>query len=73
MKIIIEHDHVKRELSGTGFNICGSREDLMRITETIQSHIIGTSFGYGWIKVRDDGLDEHSAGPNSETRPWAYH
>lgn len=70
MKIVIEHLQVKRELCGNGFNICGSREDLLRIAYQIKEKA-EHGFGYGWVEVRDLKPDEHFSGPDTPPRPWA--
>ena len=69
MNIIIEHYQVKRELTGNGFNICGSREDLMRVAEQIRKQCEHV-FTFGWVEVRDAQHDEHSI-PNTKALPWA--
>jgi len=69
MNIVIEHLQVKRQLNGSGFNICGSREDLLRIAEQIKDEA-EYDFTYGWISVRDKQLDEHST-PNATALPWS--
>lgn len=67
MRIIIEHNGVKRVLEGDGFNICGSAVDLRRIADAIQSDDLAI---YGWVKVRDTKPDPHFAGANVEPLPW---
>lgn len=69
MNVIIEHYQVKREIQGNGFNICGAREDLLRIASQIKEHA-EHDFTYGWVSVRDPQPDEHSI-PNSKPMPWA--
>lgn len=69
MNIVIEHHQVKRELKGSGFNICGSREDLLRIAAQLKEHA-EHDFAYGWVSVRDSQPDEHAT-PNTKPLPWA--
>jgi len=69
MKIVIEHLRVKRELAGSGFNICGSRKDLAAIAEQIQERLRADDWCYGWVSIRDKEPDEHSA-PNTAPVPW---
>jgi hypothetical protein len=69
MKIIIEHNGIKRIIEGTGFNICASPEDLKTIAETITSE---DPKGYGWMKIRDPQPDEHSAPSNTKPIPWTH-
>jgi hypothetical protein len=70
MKIVIEHHRVKRELNGNGFNICGSREDLIAISDQLREKATDT-FAYGWVQIRDPNPDEHFTGPNSQPWPWS--
>jgi hypothetical protein len=70
MKIAIEHHGLKRGIEGTGFNICGSRDDLLLIANQIKERADRESFSYGWIKIRHETTDEHSAGGNSATFNW---
>lgn len=70
MKIVIEHKKMKREINGTGFNICGSAQDLIRIATEIKRQATSDEFSYGWILVRDYQEDEHTAGPNSPPLSW---
>ena len=69
MFITIEHYQVKRELKGNGFNICGSREDLLRVAEEIRK-ACEHDFSFGWVYVRDAQYDEHQL-PNTKALPWA--
>ena len=68
MKIIIEHNGVKRSIEGTGFNICALPEDLRIIAETITREDMS---GYGWVKIRDQKSDEHAAKPNTPPLSWS--
>jgi hypothetical protein len=70
MRIIIEHNGIKREIVGSGFNICGSPEDLDRIADIITRK---NPQGFGWVQIRDPMPDEHSAKPNTPPLPWAQH
>ena len=51
MKFIIEHSKTKRTLS-TPFNICGKREDLLKLASQIIEGC-GSDFFYGWIKIKE--------------------
>lgn len=68
MNIIIEHKGVKREIRGTGFNICGSREDLKRIAAEIT---VSELSHYGWVQVRDAVPDDPFSRPDMKPLPWA--
>lgn len=68
MKIIIEHKGVKREISGSGFNVCGSKEDLRLIADQL---VKGSEHGqYGWIQIRVPTLDEHQSPPGRSIKEW---
>lgn len=69
MEISIEHHRIKRKLIGTGFNICGSRDDLRRIaTEILEK--TDENFTFGWVQVRDAVEDIHDAGASTEAKAW---
>jgi hypothetical protein len=70
VKILIEHYGLKRALEGTGFNICGSREDLLRIANQIKERADSDQFSYGWIKIRNDEPDEHYARDYPKAIHW---
>jgi hypothetical protein len=69
MKIIIEHKGIKRVIEGTGFNICASAQDIGIIAEAIRRSEMS---GFGWIKIREEQPDNHSAAPNTEPIPWTH-
>lgn len=69
MKIIIEHQRVRRELIGSGFNIYGSREDLLTISNQLRE--LADTFAYGWVQIRDAKPDEHAAGLHTSAIPWS--
>ncbi len=68
MKIIIEHAGLKRAISGTGFNICASPEDLRTIAEAITR---ADMQGYGWLQIRDQKPDDHAATPGTKPLAWS--
>ena len=68
MKIIISHKGVKRELDGTGFNICACRNDLQQIVKEIEL-ALDRDFSYGWVTVRDPIPDEHAI-KNTQPISW---
>jgi hypothetical protein len=71
MNIIISHNGVKRAISGDGFNICGSGEDLKRVAEQILEAVNSDPrMSYGWIEVRDRIPDKHSAGSGTKPLTW---
>jgi hypothetical protein len=70
MTISIEHCKVKRQITGSGFNICGSKEDLLSIACQIKQ-AVERDFAYGWVRVRDVQNDEHFAGSSVASIPWA--
>ena len=69
MKIVIEHNRVKREIVGDGFNICASRADFQRRVDVLTQELERPDWVYGWIKVRDVAPDTHSA-DNTSPLPW---
>ena len=50
MNIIVEHQGVKRIISGP-FNICGTRADFMDLRDQLAQGCVD-DFSYGWVKVR---------------------
>lgn len=64
MKVIIEHNKTKRKIEGP-FNICGSRQDLERIANTI-NEVFKDGTVYGWVKIHD----EYDSIPNTEPIGW---
>lgn len=58
MKIVIEHDGLKRTIDGE-FRICGAADDLVRLAEQITrqaEHRIDSTTGlgsYGWVDIRE--------------------
>jgi hypothetical protein len=55
-------------MEGTGFNICGSREELKMIAAQIQRGAEGML--HGWINIRVPIIDEHQAPVGAETLKW---
>lgn len=70
MKIVIAHNKIKRIIYGSGFNIAGSKDDLLQIAEQIRAHAERPDFCYGWVQVRDPQPDEHSSQPDTVPFPW---
>lgn len=52
MKIVIEHGSIKREIDGN-FNVCGSKDDLLRFAYKVQEVCNSEDFTYGWISISD--------------------
>jgi hypothetical protein len=53
MRIVIEHSHTKREITGA-FNICGSGYDLRDLAEQILMQVgkkDKPKVEYGWISI----------------------
>lgn len=69
MDIVIEHKRVKRKISGSGFNICGSTRDLETIKNAIEKKL-AQGHVFGWLSIRDEVADEHCAGPNTAPLKW---
>lgn len=53
MKFIISHSNTKREIDGT-FSICASRDDIMKLVEQLRSHLLDSSWSYGWHTIHDE-------------------
>ena len=73
MNITIEHRRLKRSIEGSGFNICGSKEDLLRIAGQILRGASDADFAFGWVEVRDEVPDQHrgSGNPPLAWGDWA--
>lgn len=68
MKVAIAHYKTSRQIEGSGFDICGSQKDLMRIADQIRE-AAEKDFVYGWVSVRDEMPNEH-AGSNQAPISW---
>jgi hypothetical protein len=53
MKIIIEHDTVKREINGA-FSVCGSYDDLRRVAREILKTVgEDDHHTFGWVEIHE--------------------
>lgn len=69
MNIIISHSDTKRRISGP-FNICGSKQDLLRIADLLikacHSHaemddegvVRDANMEYGWVNITDPPAEQ---------------
>ena len=60
MKLIIEHQGIKREIRGP-FNICGDRRSLM----CIANRIIDAAPHYGWVLIYETEAGKANLAPIS--------
>lgn len=73
MKIIVEHDGVKREIAGS-FNVCGSASDLRSMARQILGgleawkEVHGHDGTFGWVPVLDNRPVVSVA--NQKPLPW---
>lgn len=70
MKIHISHKKIKRLIDGDGFNVCGSRDELLSIAEQLRVKASEQGFTFGWVKIRDEYPDTHQCAPNSLSFAW---
>lgn len=64
MKLIIEHGKTKREINGP-YNVCGSRDDLTRLSEAIRC-FLKEEAAYGWVEV----TEPNPSTTNQKPVPW---
>lgn len=54
MKIVIAHKKLSREINGSGFEICGSREDLKSVAHQLCKALDDPNWSYGWVEIREE-------------------